>query len=56
MVNFSLRSSTKDQSQRKRDDDEEEENLDQRCNVFEPSKDLVWEEEDDEAGDEEDGD
>lgn len=53
MVNRTIRASSKDQSQGKRNDNQEEEDLDQRCYIFEPGEDSVWEEEDDEASEHE---
>jgi hypothetical protein len=56
VVNIAIGASSKDQSQGKRNDNQEEKNLDQRCYVFEPGEDRVWEEEDDEASEHEDTD
>jgi hypothetical protein len=56
MVNRAIRARSKDQSQGKRNDNQEEEDLNQRCYIFEPGEDRVWEEEDNEASEHEDAD
>jgi hypothetical protein len=55
-MHIAVGASTQYQCQRKDNDDEKNHDLDKRRHVFEPSKDFIWESEDDQAGEEKDGD
>lgn len=54
MMHAPVRSSTEDQSQGEHDDDEEKKDLDERSDVFEPGKNGIRQQEDDETGEHED--
>jgi hypothetical protein len=55
-MDIAFGASAQNQCQGKDDDDEKNHDLDKRRHVFEPSKDFIWESEDDQAGEEKDGD